>query len=265
MIMNNDKFKPGIAGRMSERLITVAEMLRSDEKSGLNVADVGCDHGYVSIYLVQRKIASRAIAMDVRKGPLSGARDNIKEFGLENVISTRLSDGLKELNRGEADALIIAGMGGRLMVEIIDQCSLSELGIKRAVFQPQSDLMEFRQYLRNKGYCIIDEKIIYEDGKYYFPMKVDIMPENENNYYNTLNLIFKGFDDIKSEQQNRICNRYGEHNIIKKDSLLIDYLLHGKDVCESILKCLDKNHAERIKEIEDELDDISFVLKFLEE
>ncbi len=253
-----------VASKMSDRLITVAEMLRSD-KTGLKVADVGCDHGYVSIYMIQSGIASSAIAMDVRKGPLSGAQDNIRSYGLENVVTTRLSDGVKELKKGEADSLIVAGMGGKLMLSIIDACPLDELGIETAVLQPQSDIPEFRQYLRDKGYVITDEKIIYEEGKYYFPMKVSISPSNEELSDISFDRIFAGHEDISEEQRLRICNRFGEHNLIKKDSLLLNYLTHGREVCESILKCLDDGHSGRKKEIEEELSDISFAIKYLDE
>ncbi len=264
MIMKDNNNNSSVASKMSNRLITVAEMLRGD-RTGLKVADVGCDHGYVSIYLVQSGIASTAIAMDVRKGPLSGAQDNIRAYGLENVITTRLSDGVKELKKGEADSLIIAGIGGKLMLSIIDACSLRELGIETAVLQPQSDIPEFRQYLRDKGYVITDEKIIYEEGKYYFPMKVSISSKEKEALENSFDYIFKGYDDISGEQRLRICNRFGEHNLINKDSLLLNYLTHGREVCESILKCLDETHSGRKKEIEEELSDISFAIKYLDE
>ena len=141
-----------ILSKMSQRLVTVAEMLRDDSGKKLAVADVGCDHGYVSIYLVQSGIASSAVAMDVRQGPLSGASDNIREYGLLDVITTRLSDGLKELKKGEADSLIIAGMGGKLMERLVKEGNLKELGIKTAVLQPQSDLSEFRAFCEMKAF-----------------------------------------------------------------------------------------------------------------
>ena len=165
---------------MSQRLITVADMLKSDGEA-LKAADVGCDHGYVSIYLVQRGIAKSVIAMDVRKGPLSAADANISEYGLEDFISIRLSDGVKELEKGEANAIVIAGMGGKLMERLIEEGNLYDLGIRKAVFQPQSDHEEFRQFLRDKGYLITDERVVYEDGKYYFPMKVDVMDSSFDN------------------------------------------------------------------------------------
>lgn len=272
-----------VAVRMSERLVTDAEMLggMSFEVASTSgtacvgtldkfrcVADVGCDHGYVSIYLVQRGIAESAIAMDVRKGPLSMAESNIAEFGLQGKAQVRLSDGLSELNEGEADALVIAGMGGKLMISILEKKDLRTLGIRVAVLQPQSDIPEFRQYLRDKGYVILDERIVYEDGKYYFPMRVQIAGPETGDEQAAVAVPASGlerarqlFSQVDDESILRICNRYGEHNILRKDPLLKDFLAHGKEVAQSILKSLDEDaHKERTDAIKQEIIDIDMVL-----
>ncbi|SHN52856.1 tRNA (adenine22-N1)-methyltransferase [Butyrivibrio hungatei DSM 14810] len=257
-----------ILSKMSQRLVTVAEMLRDDSGKKLAVADVGCDHGYVSIYLIQSGIASSAVAMDVRQGPLSGASDNIREYGLLDVITTRLSDGLKELKKGEADSLIIAGMGGKLMMRLVKEGNLKELGIRTAVLQPQSDISEFRAFLREEGFFITDEKMILEDGKYYFPMKV-VTDMSQDEKEDTLNKNIKSFLDLDNslsrEDVIRLFDRYGVHNLLRKDPLLKSFLEHGKEVCESILKSLDDSHLGRITEIKEELSDISFALKYMDE
>ena len=160
--MADDK-KSSVASRMSHRLLVLAEMLRhtdSDDAAKISnelndtdkrpvVADIGCDHGYVSIYLVESGIASRAIAMDVRKGPLSGAASNIHDYGLSDYITTRLSDGLKALEPGEADAIIIEGMGGKRMMRILEEGNPAALGACFGVLQPQSDLDEFRKRVQS--------------------------------------------------------------------------------------------------------------------
>lgn len=257
-----------ILSKMSQRLVTVAEMLRDDSDKKLAVADVGCDHGYVSIYLIQSGIASSAVAMDVRQGPLSGASDNIREYGLLDVITTRLSDGLKELKKGEADSLIIAGMGGKLMMRLVKEGNLKELGIRTAVLQPQSDISEFRAFLRDEGFFITDEKMILEDGKYYFPMKV-VTDMSQGEKEDILNKNIKSFLDLDNtlsrEDVIRLFDRYGAHNLLRKDPLLKSFLEHGKEVCESILKSLDDSHLGRITEIKEELSDISFALKYMDE
>ena len=94
--------------QLSHRLTTVAEFVTKGNK----VADIGCDHAHTSIYLVEKGIAASSIAMDVNKGPLQRANENISRFGFEGRITTRLSDGAKELTPGEADTLLISGMGG---------------------------------------------------------------------------------------------------------------------------------------------------------
>ena len=267
-----------ISGRMSKRLLTVANMLGGSSadiscmaenvsfgtlEKYRRVADVGCDHGYVSIFLVLSGIAESAIAMDVKKGPLGIAGSNIEAMGLKNLIETRLSDGLSELKDGEVDSLVIAGMGGKLMMSILEKRSLRDLGIKAAVLQPQSDIPEFRQYLRDKGFRIKDERIVLEDGKYYFPMKVEIgdgmsAPEIPGS---DIEAVSKLFPKTDSMQVLRICNRYGEHNILRRDPLLQSFLEHGREVDESILKSLDEeDHPERVKELKLEIEDIELVL-----
>ncbi|MBO4457867.1 MAG: SAM-dependent methyltransferase [Butyrivibrio sp.] len=255
---NND-----VALKMSVRLKEIAELLRGSAE--LKAADVGCDHGYVSIYLVTHGIASSCIAMDVRKGPLSGAKDNVAEYGFSEVITTRLSDGLKELKKDEANALVIAGMGGNLMRRILEEGKPKELGIEVAVLQPQSDIADFRQFLRDNGYQITDEKVIEEDGKFYFPIKVTTERESTSKgdmFESACRLLKKANAYITDEQILRICNRYGECNILNKDETLKKFLLHGKKVCEAILKSLDeKEHADRLSEIICELSDVDTVLE----
>lgn len=266
MTNKNNDINNDVALKMSVRLRKIAELLRGPEK--LRAADVGCDHGYVSIYLVTHGIAKSCIAMDVRSGPLSGAKENVAEYGLSDIIETRLSDGLKELEPGEADALVIAGMGGNLMRRILEEGNPKKLGINTAVLQPQSDIADFRQFLRDSGYVITDEKVIEEDGKFYFPMKVRLEKGTSSESYceeafdKAFELIKKTDADIGEEQLLRICNRYGECNLLNGDETLKRYLLHGKKVCESILKSLDKEgHADRVREIVTELSDLDVALK----
>ncbi|SFC43990.1 class I SAM-dependent methyltransferase [Butyrivibrio sp. YAB3001] len=276
-----DERNNSVSARMSNRLITIANMLGQSsslkgkeifsegELTSALVADVGCDHGYISIYLVQSGIANSAIAMDVRKGPLAGAENNIREFGLGDKISTRLSDGLKELKPYEADAAVIAGMGGKLMIKILQEGRVRDLGLKQAILQPQSDICEFREYLRIENFVILDEEVVFEDGKYYFPMRVAFLTpveEKKNVFLNEAIDKLVEMSHCDRESANRICNRFGEHNILKASSLLRDYLRHGEEVSKSILETLDKDsHMERIKVLEKELSDIRSVLCLYED
>ena len=149
--------------QLSERLSSVASMVTA----GNCLADVGTDHGYVPIYLYERNVIPRAIAMDVNKGPLERARLHIAEYGYQEAIETRLSDGLAALKAGEADSVVIAGMGGPLMVKILSAHPEVTASLKELILQPQSEISEMRSWLYEQGYEIVEEHMVYEDGKYY--------------------------------------------------------------------------------------------------
>ena len=123
--------------KLSKRLETVASMVTK----GNRAADVGCDHGFVPIFLVESGTSPLAVAADVRPGPLSRAKEHIKEHRLEEKIQTRLSDGLANIKPDEADSLILS---------------------------PQSELFDVRRYLVSNGYLIEYEHMICDEGKYYF-------------------------------------------------------------------------------------------------
>lgn len=149
--------------KLTDRLAAVASMV----SRGNVTADVGCDHGYVSIWLAENGICPRVIAMDVRKGPLSAAKEHIEKCGLAGYIETRLSDGVEALTPGEADTLLAAGMGGKLMVKILEEGKEKVRRMKELVLQPQSEVSMVRRYLREQGYAIMEEEMVLEDGKYY--------------------------------------------------------------------------------------------------
>ena len=153
---------------LSERLTAVANLITP----GLRVADVGCDHGYLSIHLIKNNISRHVIAMDVRVGPLERAMDHVNEAGLEGDIELRLSDGLDALNEDEVDCVVLAGMGGRLMIDILDRGSERCLEIQEFILQPQSEIETLRHFLEDNGYRIISEDIVLEDDKFYPMMKV---------------------------------------------------------------------------------------------
>lgn len=153
--------------KLSDRLYMSASMVTP----GNRVADIGCDHAHTGIWLIKNGIASKVIAMDVRKGPLEKAQQNIKLFGLQNIIETRLSDGLESLSEDEADTVIIAGMGGTLTVEILKKGLEKIAAARELILQPQSDIGMVRRFLRENGFSITQEKMCKEDGKFYNSMR----------------------------------------------------------------------------------------------
>lgn len=160
---------------LSKRLQTVANAVTP----GSRVADVGTDHGYVPIYLVERGLCSGAIAMDVNEGPLARAEEHIRAEGLSDRIQTRKSDGLVALAPEETDAVVIAGMGGALMCRILqDATAFLEAG-RELILQPQSEWFKVRRLLSASGYRIIQEWFLEEEGKYYVVIKAGPAPETD--------------------------------------------------------------------------------------
>lgn len=154
---------PNINSSMTPRLMAVAEMVKKDSV----VADIGTDHAYVPVYLVLNNICKGALAMDINEGPISRADENIKRFSLTDKIKTRLSDGLCELQNGEADTVVIAGMGGILINNIIEKDRKRLASVKHYILQPMTAVEETRKYLFDNGFRIVDEKLAVEDEKIY--------------------------------------------------------------------------------------------------
>jgi tRNA (adenine22-N1)-methyltransferase len=215
-----------------------------------SMADIGCDHGYVAIELVKSNICRRVIAMDINKGPLERAYVNIREHGLNEAIETRLSNGTKALKPGEAEGIICAGMGGKLVISILDDGRELVSNMKQLILQPQSEIDEVRLYLRENGFCIEDEDMVFEDGKYYPMMRVI-----KNNACYTEKSVHK-----------RIYDTYGQHLLEKSHPILKQYLLWQRGGLEDIRKNLisqenkTQRQQERVREIDEQLGDILFCL-----
>ncbi len=154
---------------LSKRMHMVADMVPKSRC----VADVGCDHGYLSIWLVRENITDTAIAMDLRTGPLSKAEENVRFFHQQEKIQTRLSDGVTKLRPGEADTIVIAGMGGELMSGILAAGAEQVEAAEHLVLQPQSDMAMVRRQVAKQGYRIVDEDACLDDGKYYVVMRAE--------------------------------------------------------------------------------------------
>lgn len=226
--------------KLSKRMQMIADLVPRQAR----LADIGCDHAYLSIYLMQEKKAASVIAMDVNQGPLKIAKDHIKEAGLEPYIQVRLSDGTKELGDGEADTLLIAGMGGRLIVRILKECScLSK--IRWLVLQPQSELFMVRRFLREQGYEISREAMVMEDGKYY----TAILAGQSQDYW---------FYPV--------YERYGKTLLESRDPVLKEYLLLQEKKQDQIIQTVKKqgkdSHEELLKELYQEMEYIHLALSY---
>lgn len=152
--------------KLKPRLLEIASILLppSAETMPLAVCDIGTDHGYIPIYLVQNGV-EKAIAADISKDSANKALHNIKAFELEDKIGVRVGNGLEILKDNEADTVIIAGMGGILITKILD--AGMPKGIKRFIFQPMRDAYELRKWLAQNGFRITKESLVVESKRIY--------------------------------------------------------------------------------------------------
>lgn len=225
---------------LSNRLEAVARLLSKD----LVVADVGTDHGYIPIYLIETGKCKNAFAMDINAGPLLRAKGHIAEHGLEKQIEVRQSDGVKALNVGECDSVIVAGMGGALAIKIMEEGKTIFKSLKEFVLQPQSELEKVRLYLCENAYRIVDEDIVFEDGKFYPMMKV--VNEQSESYRD---VEFR-FGKLLLKQQHPVLKAFLDKELKKKETIIKN--LHS----------VEGEHIEvRIQELKDEMGCIKEALK----
>ena len=225
---------------LSKRLSAVAGLV----SQGLVVADVGTDHGYIPIFLLESGKCERAFAMDVNEGPLKRARDHIAIHGLSRKIELRLSDGVKALKPEECECVVVAGMGGGLAIKIMEEGKEVFQNLKEFVLQPQSELSKVREYLLEAGYIVLKEDMVEEDGKFYPMMKVT-----------------KGQDQAYSN----IELRYGRHLLKEQHPVLRTFLEKEVRSKEGIIKNLEKQSGEHIeirkKELLEELEIVKEALQ----
>lgn len=195
--------------KLSPRLQIIYDMVPKCE----TIADVGCDHGYLTIALLEGGVAENAIAMDVNKGPLESARTNIGQAGLLENVQFRLSDGLAKLNDSEADVICICGMGGALIKRILNAGLAVAKSAKTLILEPQSEYRALREFLMQEHFVILDEMLCTEEGKIYPIIKVSYNP-NQQLCYNEVELeygpiIIKNrpelFDKLLEKNKNEYC------------------------------------------------------------
>lgn len=149
--------------KLNERLLTAVQFVRE----GSRLADVGTDHGYLPISLILEGRIAFAIAADINRGPLDKADENIHKYALDGKIKTVLCDGLRRIDKDEVDDVAIFGMGGELIVKIIDEAPWLKDAAKRLILQPMTHPEKLRKYLADNGYRIIGEALSFDRGKIY--------------------------------------------------------------------------------------------------
>lgn len=151
---------------LEARLALCASMVRP----GAALADVGTDHAYLPVWLARRGLIRSAVASDVRPGPLERAEKNIERYGASGIVQTRLCNGLDGISPGEADDVVLAGMGGLLMAEIIGRAAWLKDGRKHLILQPMTRGEELRRSLFENGFSVLREQAVLEERRVYTVM-----------------------------------------------------------------------------------------------
>lgn len=268
-----------ISMELSKRMRAVAQMV----PAGHIVADVGCDHGFVSIYLAENGISSHVFAADVRPGPLSRAKEHIQASGLTDRITPVLSDGLQQVPVGlsdkgaptaGADVMIAAGMGGKLTIRILSDVPEKTRQLSWLVLEPQSEVWLVRRWLTENGFVITDEDMVFEDGKYYPVIQArnpfSVQPESKTAAGDD----WRAASEKKScalqermdaaglskERQIKACECFGPVLMQKNSSVLLSFLEHTMKQDRALLSNMPRTEAQggerrqqRIRELEERI------------
>lgn len=218
---------------LSERLLAIAKMITP----GIPVADIGCDHAYLPIYLIREAISPYVIGCDVNAGPILTAKENISDAGLSEQIELRQGDGLSVLEKGEVKSVCMAGMGGRLMMRIMMDGEDILSDVSEIILEPQSDVEALRHFLEDNGFIIISENMILEDDKFYPIIKA---------VHGSMNL------------GKEVYYRYGKILLREENPVLHEFLIKEKNYCKNLLEELKDNarapHVlKRIEEVKKDI------------
>lgn len=224
--------------KISERLQQVAALITE----GNVVADIGTDHAYLPIHIVKSGISRKVIAMDVRKGPLEKAQQNVRDYGVSDNVSIRRSDGLGALCPMEAETITICGMGGKLIQSILENGKDKYNSHTQLILSPQSELREFRQYLYSFGYSVQKEVMLKEDGQFYFIFCCHRDGQNDFEDF------FCHEDDIFIET----VLRYGMELLKEKNECLREYLKREYSLTEQVYSKVKELQVRSIRGISKE-------------
>lgn len=209
---------------LSKRLETVAGMVTK----GNTVADIGTDHGYVPIYLIENNISPLAYAMDINEGPIEIAKANVESAGLSEQIKVIQSDGMEKLSSGMADTVIIAGMGGELIIDILTKSAVND-SVKEFILSPHKRVDLVRKFIIDNGWHISEEKMLIDAGKFYTVMKAEkgseITPYTEEEYL------------------------YGRLLLNEKNEILKEYLTREYNKFKKVTDIMIKNGSEEIEQV----------------
>ncbi|GEQ21068.1 tRNA (adenine(22)-N(1))-methyltransferase [Clostridium butyricum] len=186
------------------------------------IMDVGTDHGYIAIELIKRNLADKVIASDINKDPLNKAKLNVSLEGLSNKIELRLGGGLTPVKENEVNGVLIAGMGGNLIRDILENDIKKVKNMDYLVLQPAQNPEVLREYLYISDYEIIDEDVCFDEGKYYEVFKVKYKENNstklENIFYEVSPMLLNKKSDVFKDYLYEKIDKYKKVKSFIKDN-----------------------------------------------
>lgn len=224
--------------KLNKRLSLVAEKVLSNSQ----VLDVGCDHAFLDIYLCQRDSSIRAVASDVHEGPIQIAKENIRKYGLEDIIETRIGSGIQTIDDG-IDTVVISGMGGLNIVGILKYYPHLLKTVQRIIVSPNNYEIEVRKEISKLGFYLDDEDLI-EERNHIYPVMVFVRGKRQ---YKKKEYVFSPI----------LLN--------KKSSLYGKYLEYQRQSKEQILKVMPKQYVGKRLQLRRELKELNRVLVELKE
>ena len=220
--------------KLTDRLLKIASLVTE----GKRVADIGTDHGYIPVYLLNQGKVPYAILADVNKGPLENARGEVRYNKLLDKVDLRLGSGIEVLEKGEVDEVIIAGMGGILISELLEAKLEVAHSVDKLILQPMQAQNELRKYLLNNGFEILDEVLVKEDFR----------------IYEIIIAKYTGKNTVVSDD---IYYEVGTKLIENKDPLLNEFIDKKIYMYNSIIKKIEGKSSEGIeKKIKESKDSI---------
>lgn len=223
---------------ISNRLKKLASYVESTDL----LADIGTDHGYVPIELLEKGVIEKVYASDLNKGPLENAREELSKKGLLNKAELRLGGGLEPYAPGEINTALIAGMGGKLIREILEAGKVHLPYLNKLILQPMHGQMRLRKWLLNHGFEIVDEDLILEKDIFY---EVIVAKKGEAQRYNDEHLEF-GYHMLKKNKA--ISKAYIEMKMEKKQGIIKEIEKYANDGAEEKLNQL-KKEISRYQEL----------------
>ncbi len=230
--------------KINDRLKTVADFILKDT----NVIDVGCDHALLSIFLAKNYPNMRVIASDLRQGPYQRAKENIEKHGLSDRIVLKLGYGISTMDR-RTNAIIISGMGGKTITEIIKEDRNKLNQIEQIVVSPNNDPYVVRSEITKLGFIIDREEVVKEKDKFYLVISFVKGQERYRRrelYFGTKKILYN--QDCKGYYREQFLLLFNKYSRLPDKKIISKYLVKIKiDMLADVVDALDKIVAKEVK------------------